>query len=97
MASLVNKRKPGHDYWYVVESRRVNRQPRIVWQHYLGTAEALAARVRQTPGPVVVADSGPWRPSGPSWNASTSWGSLTGSCPSAPEGSPSGTISSWLR
>ena len=58
MASRVKKRKQGHDYWYVVESRRVNRQPRIVWQHYLGTADALAARVRQAPGPVVVAEFG---------------------------------------
>ena len=58
MASLIKKRKRGHDYWYVVESRRVNGQPRIVWQHYLGTAEAIAARARQAPGPVVVADFG---------------------------------------
>ncbi len=58
MASLVKKRKKGHDYWYVVEARRVNGQPRIVWQHYLGTADAIAARARQAPGPVVVAEFG---------------------------------------
>jgi transposase len=59
VASLVKKRKKGHDYWYVVESRRVNGRPRIVWQQYLGTADSIAARARQTtPGPVTVAEFG---------------------------------------
>lgn len=43
-----------------MESKRVNGRPRIVWQHYLGTADTLAARLRAeaTPRPVVVAEFG---------------------------------------
>ncbi|MDA8192840.1 MAG: IS1634 family transposase [Thermaerobacter sp.] len=48
---LVQKTVRHHQYWYLVESRRVNGQPRVVWQRYLGKAEDLAARlsaVRET-------------------------------------------------
>lgn len=48
----------GRDYWYIVEPRRVDGRPRIVWQHHLGTADAIAGRARQAPGPVVVAEFG---------------------------------------
>lgn len=43
MASLVKKIKDGRPYWYVVESGRVDGQPRIVRQRYLGTVESIEA------------------------------------------------------
>jgi transposase len=39
---LVKKRKQGRDYWYLVESARVDGKPRVVWQRYLGPAERVA-------------------------------------------------------
>src|SRR5437867_11811136 len=44
MASLMSKKKGNKLYYYVVESARVDGQPRIVQQTYLGTAEKLAAQ-----------------------------------------------------
>jgi transposase len=41
MASLIKKTIKGHDYYYVVESARVNGKPRIVSQIYLGSLEAM--------------------------------------------------------
>lgn len=46
MASLVAKKKGNQLYYYVVESARVDGQPRIVHQAYLGTAEKVAALVK---------------------------------------------------
>ena len=46
MASIVGKKRGGATYYYLVESARVNGQPRIVSQEYLGTAEELAAAMR---------------------------------------------------
>jgi len=43
MASLISKKKGNKLYYYVVESARVDGQPRIVQQTYLGTAEKVAA------------------------------------------------------
>jgi hypothetical protein len=45
MALLVAKKKGNqlYYYYYVVESARVDGQPRIVHQAYLGTAEKVAA------------------------------------------------------
>jgi transposase len=45
MASLVGKRRGGRTYYYLVESARVAGKPRIVAQHYLGSAEEIAARL----------------------------------------------------
>jgi transposase len=45
MASLVGKRRGGRTYYYLVESARVAGKPRIVSQHYLGSAEEIAARL----------------------------------------------------
>ena len=47
MASLIRKKKGHQLYYYVVESGRVDRQPRIVQQTYLGTAERLADLVKE--------------------------------------------------
>ncbi len=40
----------GHEYWYAVESKRVNGKPRIIWQRYLGKMEDIIARCLQGPG-----------------------------------------------
>ncbi|GAA3360194.1 IS1634 family transposase [Saccharopolyspora gregorii] len=45
MASIVGKRIGGRTYYYAVESARVDGEPRIVAQRYLGTAEDVAAAV----------------------------------------------------
>lgn len=47
MVSLIKKKIKGNIYWYAVRSARVNGQPRIVWQKYLGTAEQIAERITQ--------------------------------------------------
>ena len=46
MASIVGKKRGDATYYYLVESARVNGQPRIISQEYLGTAEELAAAMR---------------------------------------------------
>jgi transposase len=54
MASLIAKKKANKLYYYVVESARVDGQPRIVHQTYLGTPEKLAALVKDRTAPVPV-------------------------------------------
>ena len=44
MASIIKKIKKGRPYYYAAESARVNGKPRIVWQKYLGTLEAIVKR-----------------------------------------------------
>jgi transposase len=52
MASLVAKKKANQLYYYVVESARVDGKPRIVHQTYLGTAEKVAALVKDRTAPL---------------------------------------------
>ena len=52
MASLVAKKKGHKLYYYLVESARVDGKPRIVHQTYLGTAEKVAALVRDRSAPL---------------------------------------------
>ena len=52
MASLISKKKGHQLYYYIVESARVDGQPRIVQQTYLGTAERLAALVKERTAPL---------------------------------------------
>jgi hypothetical protein len=52
MASLVAKKKANQLYYYVVESARVNGKPRIVHQTYLGTAEKVAALLKDRTAPL---------------------------------------------
>ena len=52
MASIIGKKKANQIYYYVVESARVDGKPRIVQQTYLGTAERLAALVKDRTAPV---------------------------------------------
>jgi transposase len=54
MASIVAKKKANRLYYYVVESARVEGRPRIVQQTYLGTAERVAALVKDRTAPVPV-------------------------------------------
>jgi transposase len=49
MPSIVGKRRGKHTYYYLVESARVDGQPRIVSQEYLGTAEEVVARLTGVP------------------------------------------------
>jgi transposase len=49
MPSIVGKRRGKHTYYYLVESARVDGQPRIVSQQYLGTAEEVMARLSGVP------------------------------------------------
>jgi transposase len=57
MASLVAKKKGNQIYYYVVESARVDGQPRIVHQAYLGNAEKVAALVKDRTAPVPLSAS----------------------------------------
>ena len=57
MASLVAKRKGNQLYYYVVESARVDGKPRIVHQAYLGTAEKVAALVKDRTAPIPLSAS----------------------------------------
>src|SRR6202158_2036662 len=52
MASLIAKKKGNQLYYYVVESARVEGKPRIVHQAYLGTADKVAALVKDRTSPV---------------------------------------------
>jgi len=52
MASLIAKTKGTKRYYYVVESARVHGRPRIVDQIYLGTAERVAALVKDRTAPL---------------------------------------------
>jgi transposase len=57
MASLVKKKKGNRLYYYLVESARVDGQPRIVHQAYLGTAEKLAELIQERTTPVPLSAS----------------------------------------
>jgi transposase len=48
MATIIHKMKKGRPYYYAVESGRVNGKPRIVWQKYLGTVDAIVERMERT-------------------------------------------------
>ena len=52
MATIIAKQKRRKLYYYVVESARVEGQPRIVKQTYLGTAERVAALVKDRTAPL---------------------------------------------
>jgi|SRR5437016_3540894 len=52
MATVIAKQKRRKLYYYIVESARVEGQPRIVKQTYLGTAERVAALVQDRTAPL---------------------------------------------
>lgn len=47
MATLQKRKSRGHNYWSIVESRRVNGKPRPVILEYLGTAATLLERLKE--------------------------------------------------
>ena len=47
MATLQKRKSRGHNYWSIVESRRINGKPRPVILEYLGTAETLLKRLTE--------------------------------------------------
>jgi transposase len=49
MASLQKKRNKGHDYWYVVESKRINGKPTPILVQYLGTIENILNHFQKDP------------------------------------------------
>jgi len=49
MASLQKKRNKGHDYWYIVECKRINGKPTPVVIQYLGTVENILYHFRKSP------------------------------------------------
>jgi len=49
MASLQKKRNKGHDYWYIVESKRINGKPTPVVIQYLGTIENILNHFQKSP------------------------------------------------
>jgi transposase len=51
MASITKKIKKGRPYYYAVESRRIDGKPRIAWQKYLGTIEAIVNRAQDCTPP----------------------------------------------
>ena len=51
MASITKKIKKGRPYYYAVQSKRINGKPRIIWQKYLGTLEAIVNRAEDSKPP----------------------------------------------
>ena len=48
MVYIAKKTKKGRTYYYAVQSARVDGNPRIVWQKYLGTLDDCATRMLQS-------------------------------------------------
>ena len=51
MATIIHKTKKGRRYYYAVESARVDGEPRVVWQKYLGTVEGIVKRAEEVTPP----------------------------------------------
>jgi len=49
MASLTKKKVRGHTYWYARECAWVDGRPKIVWQKYLGKADAIVEAMAGKP------------------------------------------------
>lgn len=49
MTTIIKRKIKGKPYYYAVECKRVNGQPRIVWQKYLGKAENLIRLATESP------------------------------------------------
>ncbi len=47
MATLQKRKSRGHNYWSIVESRRVNGKPRPIILEYLGPADTLLKRLQE--------------------------------------------------
>jgi transposase len=51
MPSIIKKQKNGKAYYYAVQCKRVKGKPRIVWQKYLGSVEAIIKQCEQNLAP----------------------------------------------
>ena len=51
MAAIIKKIKKGRPYYYAAESARIDGKPRIVWQKYLGTLDAIMKRAERVSPP----------------------------------------------
>lgn len=51
MPSIIKKQKNGKAYYYAVECKRVKGKPRIVWQKYLGSVEAIMKQYEKNLAP----------------------------------------------
>ncbi len=47
MATLQKKKCRGHEYWYIVQSKRINGKPKPIVLAYLGKAETLLEKLKQ--------------------------------------------------
>jgi len=47
MATLQKKKCKGHEYWYIVQSKRINGKPKPIVLAYLGKAETLLEKLNQ--------------------------------------------------
>jgi transposase len=52
MPSIIKKQKKGKAYYYAVQSQRVDGKPRIIWQKYLGSVEAILKRYEENLAPL---------------------------------------------
>lgn len=52
MGSIIKKKIKDHNYYYYVESKRINGKPKYVNQKYLGTAEKLLERILTSEAPL---------------------------------------------
>ena len=52
MASIIKKTIKNHTYYYYVESKRIDGKPKPVNQKYLGTAEAILAKILNAGQPI---------------------------------------------
>ena len=48
MPAIIKKIKKGKAYYYIAQSGRVNGKPRIIWQKYLGSVEAILQQFQKT-------------------------------------------------
>ena len=47
MPAIIKKMKKGKAYYYAAQSARVNGKPRIVWQKYLGSVDAILQKYKE--------------------------------------------------
>lgn len=54
MAGLIKQKVNGRSYYYVIETKRVNGQPRVVSKKYLGKLDDIVRKVTEPPQPSAV-------------------------------------------
>ena len=51
MPSIIKKTKKGKAYYYAVQSKRINGKPRVIWQKYLGSVDAIVKKCEESSTP----------------------------------------------